>query len=331
MQIYGKFNFFSNFAAKWACRETCRTRKNKINQPKHKTLHTGRFKLLLFAAILFVFVSCEDTHSSQVIPEGKGLVYLDLCPKIEIKSTQTQSEGFDDYNFRFVGVDGYATSEYYRYGDVVWPMPWYFGIFRLQAESCSAEEAEVLRGRLRYEGISDRFSVINGHTATASVICEVANFQVKVNFDDTMYEAFDDYKLTVMSESAPPAEDEDAEEEEASEEFTPQTYRSLEFTHFEQSGYYNLQDEPVQLKYVLYVRMPEAEEMIEAKEGYFCEGDTDEPSVVGAGDVITLNVSYTGEVNITDGVKFIIKGTKVTVDTGLGLQDYVSAEVDEDK
>lgn len=296
------------------------------------TLHTGRFKLLLFAALSFFIVSCDDTGSSQISPEGKGLVMLDLRPEIVIKSAEAVSEGVDNYNFRFVGVDGYATSDYYRFGDVQWPMEWYFGVFRLQAESCTSEEAETLRGRLRYEGISSPFSVVNDRTATASVICYVANFQVKVNFDDTMYEAFDDYKLTVMSVSAPPVEEGD-EEEAGVEEFVPETFRTLDFNPFELSGYYNLPEVPVQLNYVLYVKMPEAEEFIEAKAGYFSAGDSVEPTIVNAGDIITFDVKYTGTVTVTDGVKFIVNGRKDTVGTGLDLGDYNDAEIEieEDK
>ena len=298
------------------------------------TLHTGRFKLLLFAALSIFAVSCDDTGSSQISPEGKGLVMLDLRPEIEIKSAEAVADGVDNYNFRFVGVDGYATSDYYRFGDVQWPMEWYFGVFRLQAESCTSEEAETLRGRLRYEGISSPFSVVNDRTATASVICYVANFQVKVNFDDTMYEAFDDYKLTVMSVSAPPVEEDDEEgieEDDVTEEFVPETFRTLDFNPFELSGYYNLPEVPVRLYYVLYVKMQDADEFIEAKAGYFSAGDSVEPTVVNAGDIITFDVKYTGTVTVTDGVKFIVNGRKDTVGTGLDLEDYNDAKVEEDK
>ena len=298
------------------------------------TLHTGRFKLLLFAALSIFAVSCDDTGSSQISPEGKGLVMLDLRPEIEIKSAEAVADGVDNYNFRFVGVDGYATSDYYRFGDVQWPMEWYFGVFRLQAESCTSEEAETLRGRLRYEGISSPFSVVNDRTATASVICYVANFQVKVNFDDTMYEAFDDYKLTVMSVSAPPVEEDDeegTEEDDVTEEFVPETFRTLDFNPFELSGYYNLPEVPVRLYYVLYVKMQDADEFIEAKAGYFSAGDSVEPTIVNAGDIITFDVKYTGTVTVTDGVKFIVSGRKDTVGTGLDLEDYDDAKVEEDK
>ena len=296
------------------------------------TLHTGRFHALALAALILMLVSCEaeqPSHALVDIGKGKVMLTLDTSLEIDIKSEASTISDFDDYNFRYVGVDGYATSQYYRYGDVRWPMEWYFGIFRLQAESCTAEQAETLRGRLRYEGISQPFSVINDQTATASVTCHVANVQVKVNFDDTMYEALDDYKLTVMSVSAPPADEE--EDDEAAEEFVPQTYRTLDFTPFELSGYYNLQQEPVILKYVLYVKMPRAEVLVPAAEGCFSPGNQDVPTIINAGDIITFNVKYTGEVTVTDGVKFIVNGVKQTVNDGLGLDDYVQGEATEDK
>lgn len=296
------------------------------------TLHTGRIYAFAFAALILMLVSCEaDKPSHPLVENGKGKVILSLNSglDIDIKSETSTISDYGDYNFRYVGVDGYATSQYYRYGDVQWPMDWYFGIFRLQAESCTAEQAETLRGRLRYEGISQPFSVINDQTATASVTCYVANVQVKVNFDDTMYEAFDDYKLTVISVSAPPADEE--EDGEVAEEFVPQTYRTLDFTPFELSGYYNLQSEPVILQYVLSVKMPGAEELMPAVDGYFSLGDQNSPTIINAGDIITFNVKYTGEVTVTDGVKFIVNGVKQTVNNGVGLNDYTQGEAKEDK
>lgn len=296
------------------------------------TLHTGRFNALAFAALILMLVSCEGHEPSHALAgKGKGKVMLSLSTdlSIDIKSEASPISDFDDYRFRFVGVDGYATSDYYRYGDVPNPMTWYFGIFRLQAESCTAEQAETGRGCLRYEGISQPFAVINDQTTTASVTCYVANVQVKVNFDDTMYEAFDDYKLTVMSVSAPPADEE--EDGEVAEEFVPQTYRTLDFTPFELSGYYNLQSEPVILQYVLSVKMPGAEELMPAVDGYFSLGDQNSPTIINAGDIITFNVKYTGEVTVTDGVKFIVNGVKQTVNNGVGLNDYTQGEAKEDK
>lgn len=306
----------------FAARQTCT---NKINQTYLMTLHTGQIRSLLLAALLLLFVSCEKSSLSQIPSEGKGLVMVGLYPEIDVKSAESVSEGTDDYNIRFVGVGDYVTSEYYRYGDMTWPMEWYFGIFRLQAESCTADQAETLRGQLRYEGLSSPFSVINGQTATVTVTCRMANFQVKVHFDDSMYEAFDDYKLTVSSVSAPPAE------EDEEEDFVPQTHRTLDFTPFEQYGYYNLPQEEVILEYVLSVKTDGAELFVPAAEGYFTAGEDVEPTVVNAGDIITFNVSYTGPVIITDGVKFIVDGERTSVHTGLELEDYDDGPVKEDE
>ena len=279
----------------FAGRQTCT---NKINHTYLTTLHTGHIKSLLLAALSLIFVSCENSSLSQFPSEGKGLVMVGLYPEIDVKAAESVSVETDDYNIRFVGVGDYVTSQYFRYGDMSWPMEWYFGIFRLQAESCTAEQAETLRGQLRYEGLSSPFSVINGQTDTVAVICTPANFQVKVNFADSMYETFDDYALTVSSVSAPPADEE--------EEFVPQTHRTLDFTPFEQYGYYNLPQEPVILEYVLSVKTEGAELFVPVVEGYFTAGEDVEPTIVNAGDIITFNVSYRGPDIITEGVKFIV-------------------------
>ena len=97
------------------------------------TVHIGRLMMLILSAVSFIIVSCEDRNPLQApSEEGRGKVMLSLYSDIEVKSPQAVSET-DDYNFRFVGVGSYGTSPYYRYGDVSWPMDWYFGVFRLQA------------------------------------------------------------------------------------------------------------------------------------------------------------------------------------------------------
>ena len=286
--------------------------------------------MLFCAAFMLIFVSCEDNHQSQVLPEGMGLVNCTLNAEIEVKSEEDPLEKYKDYNIQFMGVDGYADSEVMRVGDVKWPMPWYFGIYQLRAESCTRTEAEQGYGKLRYEGLSEAFSVINGQTATASVICRVANFRVNVYFDDSMYEAFDAFQLEVVSESAPPVADESEEE---SEDFVPQLYRRLIFDPIEQSGYYNLQFEPMLLKYKLLVKNEGAEDFVESGvEGYFVDKGEAGPSIVEAGDIITFRVRYDGEVVPSDGVKFIVAGTKTTMGSSLVLPDYnVDNNITEDE
>ena len=296
------------------------------------TLHTGRLMTLLYVAFMLIFVSCEDTRQSQVLPDGMGLVDCTLNSEIEVKSAVTVSEEKSNYNVQFLGVNGYADSEVMRFGNVSWPMPWYFGIYKLYAESCTREQAETLRGRLRHEGTSASFSVVNEVTARASVTCYVANVLVKVNFDDTMYERFDDYKLTVTTVSAPVEDEEQTEEgDEEIEEFVPELYRTLDFTPIELTGYYNLQSEPIVLNYILYVKEQGAEEFLEAAVGSFSAESSEEASVLNPGDIITFNVKYTGTVEVTDGIKFIVTGVRQTVNDGLHLDDYVSGSLTEDE
>lgn len=308
------------------------------------TLHTGRFIMLFYAALMLIFVSCEDKNQSQVLPEGMGLVDCTLRSEIVVKSVEATSENVDNYNFRFVGINGYATSEPMRFGDAQWPMPWFFGVYYLNAESCTREEAETLRGRLRYEGTSIYpFEVVNERVAQSEVTCSVANFQVRTNFSVKMYEVFEDYKLTVTSVSAPVEDEESPEtevegdgviedgEESEDEGVVQEVFRTLDFTPFDQYGFYNLQDEPIILQYVLYVKLQGAEEFIPKKEGKFSVSEDGEATIVNAGDIITFNVDYTGTVEITDGIKFIVEGKRKTVNDGLTLQDYQAGTATEDQ
>lgn len=294
------------------------------------TLHTGRTWALAFAALVLFFASCDNKESSRPLAEtGKGKVVLSISQDYEMKSEPTPLSEFDDYNFRFVGVDGYATSQYYRYGSVSWPMEWYFGLFRLEAESCTEKDAEVGYGRLRHAGIGQPFSVVNGQLATASVVCSVANFRVGVNFNDKMFMSYKDFKLVVESVLAPVYEqDENGEMVLAKEE---QLLRTLDFTTVNKVGFYNMHQGAVLLRYTLYVMVDGATEFIERKSGYFTETDPSIPAAVYAGDAITLNVEYVGDVQASTGIKFIVNGERTQVDDYLEIGDYIEGSVTEDR
>lgn len=301
------------------------------------TLHTGRFNALAFAALLLMLVSCEGhepTHALADKGKGKVMLFLSTDLSIDIKSEASPISYFDDYRFRFVGVDGYATSDYYRYGDipsygdVPKTMTWYFGIFRLQAESCTAEQAETGRGCLRYEGISQPFAVINDQTATASVICTVANVRVNVTYNDKMFMSFADFYLSVESVMSPVYEDnEDGSMVETKPE---QSMRALDFTTIEKTGYFNIHSGEMNLKYRLYIRMDGAEEYMLKTEGYLLANDG-KPEVIMPGDDITFNVTYVGQAPVTDGVKFIVDGERLPMHTGLDVNDYDKDSVVEDE
>lgn len=294
------------------------------------TLHTGRFNALALAALLFMLVSCEGEKPSHALASnGKGKVMLSLYSDIEIRSEASPISDVDDYNFRFVGVDGYATSEYYRYGDVSWPMEWYFGLFRLEAESCTETEAEEGYGRLRYAGIGQPFSVINDRTATASVVCSIANFRVSVNFSDKMFLAYKDFKLVLDSVLSPKyEEDEDGNMVLVRD---AQIMRTLDFTTMDKVGFYNSNDETTLLRYTLYVMLDGAEEFIEMKSGFIMETAAPVPAAAKAGDAITVNVEYVGDVQPSPGIKFIVSGQRKALDDYLELGDYSQGSVTEDE
>lgn len=286
------------------------------------TLHIGRFTALLLTVLSFVFTSCDSNHTES---DGKGEVMLSLYSDIVFKSTPLSD--VDDCNFRFVGVDGYATSEYYRYGDVDWPFKWYFGVYKLQAESCTVHKADEGYGCLRYEGISSSFSVLNGKTATASVTCKIANVKVNVSFDDSMFESFADFKLIV--DTVLPALTEEGEIDMTCE---PEIRRTLEFDTINMTGFYSLAEQPSLLRYTLLVKAEGAEEYVESKTGYFTEADSDQPVVLRGGDLVTLRVKYTGAPVVTPGIKFIVNGERASISNSVNLNDYVNKEgVEEDE
>lgn len=296
------------------------------------TLHTGRFFALAVAALVFIFVSCEGEEPSGALAgNGRGKVMLSICKDvaIEVKSQPAPQSEVDDYKFRFVGVGDNGTSDYYRYGDVSWPMDWYFGIFRLQAESCSFSEAESGYGKLRYEGIGQPFSVINNQTASTSVVCKIANIRVNVDFNDKMFLSYKDFKLVVESVLAPVyEEDEDGNESLVQD---ARIMRTLDFTTINKVGFYNHHQRDMWIHYTLYVMVDGATEFMEMANGYFGENESGQPASVNAGDYITLNVNYVGDVQSSSGIKFIVDGDRQSMSNSVGIEDYEQGSVDEDE
>lgn len=292
------------------------------------TLHTGRLTAQAFAAFVLIFSSCENRIGTDALAsEGKGLVYASVRSEITVRNSDAEEVDYSDYNFRFVGVGDYATSDSYRFEDVEWPMKWFFGTYRLQAESCTREEAEEGRGTHRYEGIGSNFSVVNGIAAKASVLCEIANVKVSAVFEDAMFLSFKSFRLDVTTVSVP-------EYDEDGNEVKPETeIRTLEYDPINNTGYYNLHDSPLNLKYTLYVKEFDAEEFVECKTGYFVLPGQDGPAVLEAGDAVTFRVRYTGEVKPVPGMVFIVSGEwtqEDPIDNSVTIGDYEEDSVMED-
>ena len=292
------------------------------------TLHTGRFFALLIAACLLSFASCEDGRKvDSPALDGMGLVDMSLSSEIIVRSIENRSDEYLDYNFRYVGVGDYGTSDYYRYGDVVWPMAWYFGRFVAQVESCTADEAEQGRGCVRYEGFSSPFNVINGETTrVVDIECGVANYRVSVIFEDAMFISFKDFRLDVTSVTAPECDEDGLE-------ISPETpVRTLEYDALNLSGYYNLHGTRMNLKYTLYVKAFGAEEFVEQQSGYYVNSGETEPAVVNAADAITFRVGYTGDAVVVPGVMFIVSGERTDViDNSITIKDYENGDIREDE
>lgn len=287
------------------------------------TWHIGRFTALLMTVLCLLFTSCGNDHIDD---SGKGDVFLSLYSDVVFKSPVPLSD-VDDFNFRFIGVDGYATSDYYRYGDVSWPFKWYFGIYRLQAESCTVAEADQGYGCLRYEGIGNSFSVVDGKTATAQVTCQVANVNVNVVFDDSMFESFSEFRLVVDTVLPSLTEEGDMDMDAEME-----VRRTLEFDPINMSGYYSVADQLTVLRYALYIKEYGTEEFQESVSGYFSDTSSGQPAELRGGDLITLRVKYTGAPVVTPGIKFIVAGERTSVNNSVTLNDYLNKdEVVEDE
>lgn len=299
------------------------------------TLHAGRLLKLAMLALLMALCSCAKQDFTQEDScVRKGMVNLDVKSGSDI----------DDYQFRFVGVGDYskARTGYQRFGDVTFPMDCYSGNFKVQVQSCSRYEAETGYGKLRHEGLSESFWIYFGSLSSTSVSCSVSNIRVDLTYDNTILDLFDDFVLCVETVNAPVYDEDGAL---IKDRGTDPAFRTLEFTTMNKSGFFNLQNDPVEvstnqdlnLKYTLKVKDFGEDEYQTELEGYFMDTlkvgtqVTDiVPRVLQAGDLVTLNFKYNGSSITSPGIKFIIDGTRTVVDNSISLPDYNSGSVEAD-
>lgn len=283
--------------------------------------------LFWWAMILCVMVipSCRKGPLDE--PQmGKVSITLSRDSQIEVRSSSDE----EDVEFKFVGLNGYGSSEeFIPYTGEGMEAEWYFGIYRLYAQTCSLEEAELGFGCVRHDGTSEPFTIVNGQVVPVSaVVCRVANCRVTVNFDMSMYEAFDDFKFFVRTVKAPVEGEETVSDGDTEED---NVLRTLEFNK-NGIGYYNLYDTPLNLEYILSVRANGAEEYVETARGYLLKEESGaEPAILAAGDAVTFNVRYTGQIdNPSSDLVFVIDGMRYPSENGITLPDYSEGGVNEE-
>lgn len=260
---------------------------------------------------------------------GKVSITLSRDTQIEVKSSSDEG----DVEFKFVGLNGYGSSEeFIPYTGVGMEAEWYFGIYRLYAQTCSLEEAELGFGCVRHDGTSEPFTIVNGQVVPVSaVVCRVANCRVTVNFDISMYEAFADFKFFVRTVKVPVEGEETVSGGDDVNMEESNVLRTLEFNK-NGIGYYNLYDTPINLEYILSVRANGADEYVETARGYLLKDETGaEPALLAAGDAVTFNVRYTGLIdNPSSNLVFVIDGMRYPSENGITLPDYSEGGVNEE-
>lgn len=286
--------------------------------------HRGLFIWMMIVNIIAI-PSCHKGCLDD--PEmGKVSITLSRDSEIEVRS----SSDAGDVEFKFIGLNGYGSSpEFIPYTGEGMEAQWYFGIYRLYAQTCSLEEAELGFGCVRHDGTSEPFTIVNGQVVPVSaVVCRVSNCRVTVNFDMSMYEAFADFKFFVRTVKVPVEGEETVSDGDTEED---NVLRTLEFNK-NGIGYYNLYDTPLNLEYILSVRANGAEEYVETARGYLLKEESGaEPAILAAGDAVTFNVRYTGQIdNPSSNLVFVIDGMRYPSENGITLPDYSEGGVNEE-
>ena len=155
-------------------------------------MRTGLY--CITAVMTMLLVSCAQVLSPE---EQRGEIRLALSSEVEME-VQTRS-GYDDYNIYIKGLktgqDPYQDELEFSEMLNGYALP--YGVYSVEAENCTADEAVEGLGRPRYYGIATDVRVKSPETTDVTVDCRMGNSKVAVTFDEVFLNEFDEASVSV--------------------------------------------------------------------------------------------------------------------------------------
>lgn len=171
-------------------------------------------RLHIYAFMLLAAASCSQKMSA---PELYGSMDLRLSSDVEVEVAAKADDAgtFDLYNISITGTltgnDPYTASAVY--GQIEEPLVLPYGLYTIEAESCTVAQAHEGYGCVRFRGVTEGIQVKSPaeNPTQVSVECHMANAKVSVAFEDGFLSDFTgvraelamgDRKLTLTPDQA---------------------------------------------------------------------------------------------------------------------------------
>lgn len=143
--------------------------------------------------MIAVAASCGKPSASQT-----GSISVD----VEAARTKAAADNIDTGTFNVLvsGITyhgGSVWSRALKYSDFQDNIEVPYGVYDISAESCTPEEALVGDGCVRYAGVREALDVYSDNPRHAKIVCTIANAAVRVVFDESFREVFDDGSVVI--------------------------------------------------------------------------------------------------------------------------------------
>lgn len=150
--------------------------------------------------------SCGSEAEDLDIPEGEGLVKIDLMPEVGFQTKAVDENEYKDVNKYTVQVfkSGQESNPVIEglYGELEAEYSLQVGQYVLKA--FMGEEKPVSTDKLYFYG-EQGFEVKEGKIVEAPVTCKPSSVRINVVFDAKMDEYFSDYSLKIETEAQKPS------------------------------------------------------------------------------------------------------------------------------
>ncbi len=158
-------------------------------------------RFYIYAIMLLAVASCSQKMSG---PELYGSLDLRLSSEVEaeVSTKAEEASTFALYNIRLTGTktgnDPYTASVVY--GEIEEPLVLPYGLYSIEAESCTETQAHEGYGCVRFYGKTDGIQIKTPaeNPTPVSVECHMANSKISVSFDPGFLSDFEQVRAELV-------------------------------------------------------------------------------------------------------------------------------------
>lgn len=145
--------------------------------------------IYIISMMTILLASCSKENG---FADKYGSIAVQISSEVEI-SVQTRTTGFEDYKVYFIGTKTDQGSFYQEldYAAICGGYSLPYGLYTIEAENCTAVQAEEGLGCARFYGKTDGVKVMSPEMLTVAVDCRMVNAKAQITFDQDILNEFD--------------------------------------------------------------------------------------------------------------------------------------------